>query len=133
MEIWRASSSDADPIVAIYNHYVRTSVVTFEEEEVSCAEMAARIEKGRSLALPWYVAIDDGKTVGYAYATHWRVRSAYRYSVEVTVYVAPDYSGRGIGSALYRELIAALRGLVSTRHSPGSHCQMQPALHSMSA
>ena len=109
MEIRRVSSTDADSIAAIYNHYVRTSVVTFEEEEVSSVEMAARIENVHSLVLPWYVAVDDGTTVGYAYATRWRVRSAYRYSVEVTAYVAPDYFGKGIGSTLYRQLIPALR------------------------
>lgn len=109
MEIRSVSSSDADSIAAIYNHYISTSVVTFEEEEVPTVEMAARIEDVRSSLLPWYVAVDDGTTVGYAYATPWRVRSAYRYSVEVTAYVAPDCLGRGIGNTLYRQLIPALR------------------------
>jgi L-amino acid N-acyltransferase YncA len=64
---------------------------------------------------PWLVADEGGAIVGYAYATPWKPRSAYRFSVESTVYVAPDHMGRGVGTALYRELIDALRRL-------GVHC-----------
>jgi L-amino acid N-acyltransferase YncA len=101
-------SSDAARICEIYNHYVRETVVTFEEVPIAEPEMAGRIADvtGR---LPWLVCEDAGAVAGYAYATMWKTRSAYRYSVESTVYLAADSVGRGIGSALYRALLADLR------------------------
>jgi phosphinothricin acetyltransferase len=102
--------ADAAAICAIYNRYVRETVVTFEEEPVSEAEMARRITDVTA-RFPWLVAEEGGAIVGYAYATPWRVRSAYRFSVESTVYVARGHMGRGVGSVLYRELIEALRKL----------------------
>jgi L-amino acid N-acyltransferase YncA len=103
-----ASSADAAAIAAIYNQYVTTTTITFEEQAVKVDEMAQRIEDvgGR---LPWYVFERDGVVIGYAYATPWRARSAYRFSVESTVYVASGYSRQGIGSRLYKTLIDALR------------------------
>lgn len=109
MEIREADVLDAGSIAAIYNHYVSTSAVTFEEDELSQAEMITRIETVRSSGLPWYLATAAQNVIGYAYATPWKARSAYRYSVEVTVYVAPNYFGEGIGTALYRRLIPALQ------------------------
>ena len=103
--------SDADALAEIYNHYVLRSVVTFEEEPISGAEMEQRIGAVRSSTLPWLVAETDGRAVGYAYASPWKTRSAYRFSVEVTVYLAPDSSRRGIGSMLYGELLSILQGL----------------------
>ncbi len=103
-----AEPADAAGIAAIYNHYVAESVVTFEEEPVAIAEMARRLAEVRSIGLPWLVAAEHGRVVGYAYATKWRPRSGYRFSVEVTVYVAPDRGGSGIGSSLYAELFARL-------------------------
>jgi phosphinothricin acetyltransferase len=58
--------------------------------------------------LPWLVAEDDGRAVGYAYATQWKSRSAYRFAVEITVYLARDHDRRGIGSRLYEELFRLL-------------------------
>lgn len=109
MDICDAAASDAGLIASIYNHFVRSSIVTFEEEEVADAEMESRIEGVRSAGLPWYVATDAQMLLGYAYATPWRTRSAYRYSVEATVYVAPEHAGRGVGTALYRALMPALQ------------------------
>jgi len=104
-----ATSSDATAIAWIYNHYIRETVVTFEEEPVSDAEIARRIEKVRSASLPWLVAELDGRVVGYAYAGPWHARSAYRFSVEVTVYLDAARVGRGIGSKLYDALFPLLR------------------------
>jgi phosphinothricin acetyltransferase len=103
-----ATIADAAAIAAIYNHYVATTTITFEEAAVSESEMATRIDTV-SAHLPWYVCERDGAVVGYAYATPWRVRSAYRFSVETTVYVAPAYAREGIGEQLYRAVIEALR------------------------
>jgi phosphinothricin acetyltransferase len=103
-----ATAADADGVAAIYNHYIEQTVVTFEEEPVSAAEIAGRIEGVRSLRLPWLVAEEDGRIVGYAYATKWRDRSAYRFSAESTVYLAPTDTGRGLGSSLYAQLFPML-------------------------
>jgi phosphinothricin acetyltransferase len=102
--------ADAAAICDIYNGYVRDTVITFEEAPVTPAEMARRIEDFTA-RFPWLVAEGEGAIVGYAYATPWRVRSAYRFSVETTVYVAPVHHGRGIGGSLYRELLEGLRKL----------------------
>lgn len=104
-----ASATDADAIAGIYNHYIRDTVITFEEVEVDGAQMAARMEKIAAAGLPWLVAEDDGRLLGYAYAAPWHARSAYRFAVEITVYLAPDAGGRGLGSALYLQLFDALK------------------------
>lgn len=104
-----ATADDAAALCAIYNHYVRHTAITFEEAPVAATDMAARIADVSSAGLPWLVAADDGHPLGYAYATRWRVRPAYRHSVESTVYLAPDATGRGLGTRLYRALLDALR------------------------
>ena len=109
MTIREATPSDATAIAEIYNHYVTETVVTFEEEPVAAAEMARRIEEVRSASLPWLVAEEGLEVAGYAYATRWRGRSGYRFSAEVTVYLASGRGGRGIGSKLYEQLFSLLR------------------------
>lgn len=103
-----ATAADAPAVTAIYNHYVRDTIVTFEEEPVSPEMMARRIAEVLDRDLPWLVAEDGGRLVGYAYATPWRARVGYRFSVEVTVYLAPGEGGRGLGSLLYAELLPRL-------------------------
>jgi phosphinothricin acetyltransferase len=107
-------NTDAERIAEIYNHYVRETVVTFEEEPVDAVEMGRRIADVTA-RFPWLVFEEHGILTGYAYATTWKTRSAYRYSVESTVYVAPGFERRGIGVALYEALIVALR-------ARGVHC-----------
>jgi phosphinothricin acetyltransferase len=103
-----ARPADAAAIAAIYAPYVTDSIVSFETEPPSGEEMRARIEACGDL-YPWLVAEDsDGSILGYAYATAFRPRLAYRYSVETTVYLAAGAGGRGIGHALYGSLIATL-------------------------
>jgi phosphinothricin acetyltransferase len=102
-------SSDSGAIADLYNFYVRDSIVTFEEEPVSAAEITRRVEGVRMAGLPWLIAEQSGQLLGYAYASPWKVRSAYRFSVEVTVYVAPEHAGRGIGSKLYSPLFPMLQ------------------------
>jgi L-amino acid N-acyltransferase YncA len=110
-----ATPADAVGIAEIYNHYVANTIVTFEEEPVPAADYAKRIEAVQSASLPWLVAEEAGRIVGYAYAGRWHARSAYRFSVEVTAYLAPADTGRGLGTALYGELfpMLAARGLHS--------------------
>jgi phosphinothricin acetyltransferase len=106
--------ADAPRICEIYNYYVRETVVTFEEAPVEDDDMAGRIEEVAA-RFPFLVSERDGKVVGYAYAARWHARSAYRFSVESTIYLAPNAGGRGIGSVLYAALLAELRSL-------GVHC-----------
>lgn len=103
-----ASETDAAVVCSIYNHYVLNTWVTFEEEAVSEREMRVRI-KDASASLPWLVLEERDEVVGYAYATRWKSRSAYRYSVEGTVYLRQDVVGRGFGRQLYDRLIAEVR------------------------
>jgi phosphinothricin acetyltransferase len=100
---------DADAVTQIYNHYITDTVVTFEEEPIVSTEMRRRFEEVATASLPWLVAERGGTLVGYAYATTWRVRRAYRFSTEVTIYLAPAQERRGIGSMLYTELLGLLR------------------------
>lgn len=102
---------DAAAVASIYNHYVCDTIVTFEERHVSVGEMRTRIRLIGSLGLPWLVAEAGGAVVGYAYANKWKERAAYRHSVETTVYLRADSTGRGIGRLLYTGLIAGLRAL----------------------
>jgi L-amino acid N-acyltransferase YncA len=108
MPIRLATLADAAAIAAIYNHFIETTTITFEEQAVEAEEMADRIDKVGA-ALPWYVFERDGAVIAYAYATPWRARSAYRFSVESTVYVSPGFPRQGIGSQLYKALIDDLR------------------------
>lgn len=102
------SLSDAAAIGAIYNHYIANTCVSFEEVPVSEAVMAGRI-KDVSSSYPWLVWEEQGEVIGYAYANKWQTRTAYRFSVESTVYLRHDCTGRGIGRKLYERLIADLR------------------------
>lgn len=109
MNIRDASMADAESVAAIYNHFVLTTSISFEEAAVAPAEMAQRIADVQAAALPWLIAEQDGVVAGYAYATKWRARHAYRFSVESTVYLAPALGGKGLGTALYGALIERLR------------------------
>lgn len=109
MELRDATVGDAAAIAAIYNHYVESTVISFEEAPVAADTMAARIADVQQGDLPWLVALVDGKVAGYAYAAKWRVRAAYRFSVESSVYIDKDSAGLGLGTQLYTALIERLR------------------------
>jgi len=104
-----ATVEDSKSIVGLYNHYVLNTIITFEEGAVSTQEMAERIREVTEASLPWLVAEQDGMVVGYAYATKWKGRSAYRFSVECTVYLDPHVTRQGIGTQLYEVLFSQLR------------------------
>lgn len=101
---------DAREIAEIYNYYVLNSCVTFEELEVSAEEMRGRIE-ATNLKFPWLVFEKDGEILGYAYATMWKPRSAYKHTVESTVYLKKEATKNGIGSLLYAALISQMTDL----------------------
>lgn len=106
--------ADAPQICDIYNYYVRETVITFEEAPVAEREMAGRIAD-ITTRLPWFVWEADGEIIGYAYASAWKGRAAYRHSVESSVYLAPHVTGKGVGTKLYAALIDELR-------QRGLHC-----------
>lgn len=107
--IREAVEGDAQRIAEIYNHYVETSTVTFEEEPVAPDEMVRRMAVGEE-KFPWLVLVGaDEELLGYAYASPWKGRCAYRYSVETTVYLDHASCGTGCGTRLYQRLLAELR------------------------
>lgn len=104
-----AAASDAAALAKIYNHYVRETIVTFEEELVSDVEMARRLADVQAASLPWLVAEEDGGVVGYACARPWKPRRGYRFSTEVSIYLDASQGGRGLGTLLYAQLLSELR------------------------
>ncbi len=104
-----AHPEDALQVSEIYNHYIKTSTITFEEEPVSASEMASRFSEIQSLSYPWLVATTANDVLGYAYAGKWKVRAAYKHSSEITVYVRPGQERSGVGSALYHQLLPVLK------------------------
>jgi phosphinothricin acetyltransferase len=107
--IRQARPKDADDIAIIYNHYILNTVATFEEEVVSGNDMSERIMKVQSSGLPWFIAEEHDKIIGYAYATKWSERSAYRFSAEVSVYLSPASESKGWGTKLYEKLFKQLQ------------------------
>ena len=104
--------NDAKTICDIYNHYITNTIITFEEKTITPTDMLSRITKVLSTELPWLVVEDEtGNVLGYAYATKWRERHSYRFSVEVTVYLSPEHGRKGLGSLLYRDLFTQLKAL----------------------
>ncbi len=104
-----ANETDFAAIADIYNHYIRNTVVTFEEVEIDQREIAGRVKKVATAGLWWLVAEENENIVGYAYASKWQERSAYRNTVEVSVYLHFEHVGKGHGSRLYEELFRRLR------------------------
>jgi phosphinothricin acetyltransferase len=98
--------SDVPEICAIYDHSVRHGVASFEIDPPDEAEIARRRDALLAAGFPYLVAEDDGKIIGYSYAGPYRPRPAYRFTVEISVYVAPDRQGKGVGRALLPALIA---------------------------
>ena len=109
MKIRPCESKDIAAICDIYNYYVENTTITFEEVALSVADMSDRVTAYMQ-DYPWLVCEDNDELVGYAYATRWQSRCAYRKTVEVSVYVRHDLSGRGYGRALYAELFDAISG-----------------------
>lgn len=104
-----AGAVDAERIAAIYNHYVATTTISFEEAPVLADDMAQRIADVGAAKLPWLVMLGGDTLIGYAYATKWRARAAYRFAVETSVYLDPQHAGKGAGTMLYEALLAELR------------------------
>tara|TARA_Y100000996_G_C22375281_1_gene582785 strand:+ start:321 stop:800 length:480 start_codon:yes stop_codon:yes gene_type:complete len=102
-----AKASDAKEIASIYNYYVLNSTITFEEIKVDDKIILERINT--NLKYKWWVFEQDGIIFGYAYSKKWKSRSAYRYTVESSIYIIPEHQQKGIGTTLYIQLIEALK------------------------
>lgn len=97
---------DIPAITAIYAHHVLHSTGTFETEAPGVADMTARRADVLSKGLPYLVAEQDGRIAGFAYGNWFKPRPAYRYSVEDSIYLAPDVHRKGLGRILLAELLA---------------------------
>jgi len=103
-----ATEDDARDIAAIYAPFCRDTPVSFETEAPTAEEMRRRLAKTLK-SFPWLVCEDEGLVLGYAYASQHRERAAYRWSVDVSVYIGERHRRSGLGRALYTSLLAVLR------------------------
>lgn len=117
--IREAVQDDLPAITALYGREVLHGTATFELEPPSLAEMTKRFDAVRAKGLPWLVAEIDGVFAGYAYASPFRPRPAYRYGVEGSIYVEEAARGRGVGRALLKALIERV-GELGLRHVIGA-------------
>jgi len=107
-----AAAADFEAIQRIYAHHVLHGLASFEETPPDVAELTRRWRAIADAGLPYLCAVETGGAlVGYAYAGPYRPRSAYRFTVEDSVYVAPGAAGRGIGRSLLHQLIEICTGL----------------------
>ena len=109
MMIRPAVPADVENIARIYNYYVLNTMISFEEQLVPPQAIADRLQEVEAVSLPWLVAESSGSVIGYAYASRWKERSAYRYSVESTIYLEPGALGAGHGTRLYIALLTDLQ------------------------
>lgn len=100
--------TDAKRIHKIYNEYVEKSRSTFQEKPLSIEEVEDKIQRTIK-DYPWIVYEEDGQVVGYTYAGKWKEKSAYRYTVETSIYLDSGHLGKGIGSKLKGTMIEKLR------------------------
>ncbi len=107
MQIRPVTPADAAGVHAIYAPIVEHTVISFELEPPTIDEIARRIA-ATTEKYPWLVAVDGDELAGYAYATQYRARPAYQWSVEVSCYIHEEWRGRGLGRALYADLFGIL-------------------------
>lgn len=106
--IREAEVVDAEAIQRIYNPYIEETSITFEVAPITCEEMAHRIQDIQS-RYPFLVAEQEGKVIGYAYASPYNEREAYRYTCDLSLYLDKNYRSQGIGSQLLEEIITRLK------------------------
>ena len=126
-----ATAADAEALAEIYAHYVQRTVITFDEQPLSAPEWAQKLAHIQAEGWPVLVAEVDGQVLGYAYVSQFRAKSAYRFTVEDSIYLSPDATGRGIGRPLLGELLvraaaAGARSVVAVIAAPG---EASVALH----
>ncbi len=104
------ATQDIPRICDIYNYYIKETYNTFETDEISKDEMEKRVEVVIAM-FPLLVSVENDHVMGYAYATRWQARSAYKYSAEASIYSAPEAKGQGLGTQLYIDLLNELKHL----------------------
>lgn len=102
---------DARQIAEIYNYYIEHTIITFEYDKLSEEDMKNRIRKINSKGYPFIVCEEENKIVGYAYLSNWRERVAYDITLETSIYLNYNITGRGLGGNLYKELINRSRSI----------------------
>ena len=128
-----ATEADVPDVLALYRHYVRNSVVTFDEQPPTLAAFRSRFRHLQKLGYPFLVARSpQGTFLGYAYVFPFREKSAFRKTVESSIYLGPAATGRGLGSHLLRALIeactrAGLKEMVAVVADQGAEASL--ALH----
>ncbi|MCD7439701.1 GNAT family N-acetyltransferase [Streptomyces lincolnensis] len=127
-----ATPCDLKAVAEIFTHYVLHTVATFEETPPTVADWERRLDELTGRGLPFLVAESEGAVAGFAYAAPWRPKPAYRYTVEDTIYLAPDATGRGLGAALLGTLVtesarAGMRRMIAVVADTGSDASL--ALH----
>jgi phosphinothricin acetyltransferase len=105
IKIRDVTDADAEAVAAIYAHHVLNGTATYDIDPPSVEETLAKIRHIAAAGWPFIVAELDGEVAGYAYATQYRDRPAYRFACEDSIYVAPDRTGRGVGKALLGALV----------------------------
>ena len=106
-----AAAQDLPAIQSIYAHHVLNGLASFEEEAPPLEEMRRRYEDVTRHGLPYLVAEEKGEVLGYGYCTLYRTRSAYRYTLEDSIYVKQGKQGKGVGKAVLAELISRCAAL----------------------
>jgi phosphinothricin acetyltransferase len=110
-KIRTAAPADAERVAAIYGFHVADGAGTFEEVAPAAEEIRRRMENVRARGLPWHVAEANGNQIGFCYASPYHARSAYRFTVQTSVYVDRGWHRRGIGLALLDSVAAACQKL----------------------
>lgn len=105
-----AKPEDAARIAELYNPYILETTITFEETPVSVEEIGKRISQVKDNGHPWLVMAIENNLVGYAYASPWRTRPAYRFTLESTIYMDRQFARKGWGNSLYSALLDRLKG-----------------------
>ncbi len=108
LEIRLINETDAQAVLGIYKYYVDHTIISFEYEAPSLAEYSQRISVNTE-KYPWLVCLYNNKIIGFAYGSTHRYRTAYQWSPESTIYLAPDFQSKGIGRILYKTLFEILK------------------------
>lgn len=129
-----AIPADLERVADIFAHYVRNTAVTFEETPPTVTDWHRRLDDLAGLGLPFLVARTGREVAGYAYASPWRRKPAYRHTVEDSVYLAADRTGQGLGRALLGLLLArcadaGVRQVIAVIADAGADSAASVALH----
>ena len=126
-----ATEPDVPYMLEIYNHYVANTIVTFDEEPMALTTMRDKLAHTRKLGYPWLVAENPtGQILGFAYVFPWKQKSAYRFTVENSIYLGPAATGKGLGALLLGELLdrskqAGLKEVIAVIADPGAEASIK--------